>query len=129
MARDVAASAVSQVKDRLVPFPSESGLRQSDAPDCSAHGPKTRPPRAIFTPDPEYTEKALKAHVWGTVTLSLAVGIDGKPREVRVEKKPGYGLDENSIEAARQWKFEPATSDGKPVESKIHVETTFRLDR
>ena len=74
-------------------------------------------------------EKALKAHVWGTVTLSLAAGIDGKPRDVRVEKKLAYGLDEKAIEAVRQWKFAPATSDGRPVETKIHVETTFRLDK
>jgi len=64
-------------------------------------------------------EKALKAHVWGTVTLSLAAGIDGKPRDVRVEKKLAYGLDENSIEAVRQWKFEPQPAMVGPLRRRF----------
>ena len=35
------------------------------------------------------------------------------------------GLDENAIEAVKQWRFEPAMKDGKPVAVEINVEVTF----
>ena len=39
----------------------------------------------------------------------------------------GLGLDEKAIEAVRNWKFEPALKDGKPVAVQINVEVNFRL--
>jgi outer membrane biosynthesis protein TonB len=36
-------------------------------------------------------------------------------------------LDENAIEAARQWIFTPATKDGKPVPVLINLAFPFRL--
>ena len=32
-----------------------------------------------------------------------------------------------AIEAVRQWKFEPAMKDGRPVAVQINVEVNFRL--
>ena len=39
----------------------------------------------------------------------------------------GMGLDEKAIEAVRNWKFEPAKKDGKPVAVQINVEVNFHL--
>lgn len=84
-------------------------------------------PKAIFSPDPEYSEEARKAKYQGVCVLSLIVGPDGKPREVRVARSLGLGLDEKAIQAVNQWKFDPAQKDGKPVAVAINVEVTFRL--
>ncbi len=84
-------------------------------------------PRAIFAPEPEYSEEARKAKYQGTCVLWLVVGPDGKPREVRVTRSLGLGLDEKAIETVRTWKFEPALKDGKPVAVQISVEVEFRL--
>jgi len=84
-------------------------------------------PKAIYSPDPEYSEEARKAKYQGTCTLSLIVGPDGKPRDIHVARSLGLGLDEKAIEAVNQWKFEPAQKDGKPVSVAINVEVTFRL--
>jgi len=35
------------------------------------------------------------------------------------------GLDERAVEAARRWKFKPATKDGKPVAAKVTLEIEF----
>src|SRR4029078_7499530 len=51
-------------------------------------------PRAIFSPDPEYSEEARKAKRQGTVVLWVVIGPDGKPRDVRVQRSLGMGLDE-----------------------------------
>jgi len=84
-------------------------------------------PRAVFTPDPEYSEEARKAKFQGTCVLWLVVGPDGHPRDIRVARTLGLGLDEKAIEAVKQWKFEPAMKDGKPVAVMINVEVSFRL--
>ena len=84
-------------------------------------------PKAIFSPDPEYSEEARKAKYQGTCILSLIVGPDGKPRDIHVYRSLGLGLDEKAVEAVHQWKFEPAQKDGRPVAVAINVEVTFRL--
>lgn|SRR5215813_10676297 len=84
-------------------------------------------PRAIFAPDPEYSEEARKAKYQGTVVLFMVVGPDGLAREIRVMRSVGMGLDEKAIEAVRTWRFEPARRDGQAVAVQINVEVSFRL--
>jgi len=84
-------------------------------------------PRALDTPDPDYSEEARKAKYQGTCVLWLIVGPDGKPRDIKIARALGMGLDEKAIEAVRNWKFEPAMKDGKPVAVQINVEVNFRL--
>lgn len=84
-------------------------------------------PRAIYSPDPEYSEEARKAKYQGTVVLWLIVGTDGRPREIRVVRSVGMGLDEKALETVRTWKFEPGTKGGQAVAVQVNVEVTFRL--
>jgi TonB family protein len=84
-------------------------------------------PRALDTPDPEYSEEARKAKYQGVCILWLIVGPDGHPRDVKVARSLGMGLDQKAIEAVKKWKFEPAMKDGKPVAVQINVEVNFRL--
>lgn len=84
-------------------------------------------PKAIYSPDPEYSEEARKAKYQGTCVLWLVVGPDGRPRDIKVTRTLGLGLDEKAIEAVRNWKFEPAMKDGKPVSVEISVEVDFHL--
>ena len=84
-------------------------------------------PKAIYSPDPEYSEEARKAKFQGTCVLWLVVGPDGRPRDIRVQRTLGLGLDEKAIEAVKTWRFDPALKDGKPVAVQINVEVSFRL--
>src|ERR1039458_2874706 len=85
-------------------------------------------PIAIYAPDPEYSEEARKAKIMGMVVLSLVVGPNGKPRDIKVTGEAlGRGLDEKAIETVRSWRFEPAMKDGKPVAVQINVEFNFHL--
>ena len=84
-------------------------------------------PKAIYAPDPEYSEEARKVKHMGTVVLWLVVGPDGKPRDIKVLRTLGLGLDEKAIEAVRNWRFEPAMKDNKPVAVQINVEVNFHL--
>jgi TonB family protein len=84
-------------------------------------------PRALYAPDPQYSEEARKAKYQGTVTLWLIVDAQGRAQQVKVARSLGMGLDEQAIAAVRTWKFEPAEKDGRPVAVQINVEVNFRL--
>jgi periplasmic protein TonB len=85
------------------------------------------PPRAIYSPEPEFSEEARKAKYQGVCTLGLVVGIDGRATNIRVLSSLGMGLDEKAIEAVKNWKFEPAMKDGHPVPVEIALEVDFHL--
>lgn len=84
-------------------------------------------PQPITTPDPEYTEEARNAKTQGTCILWLIVDDQGNPRDIRVVRGLGFGLDARAIAAVKQWRFHPAMKDGRPVNVQISVEVGFRL--
>lgn len=84
-------------------------------------------PRAIYAPDPEYSEEARKAKYQGTIVLWTVIGPDGRVHDTRVQRSLGMGLDQKAIEAVRKWRFEPAMKDGHPVAVQVNVEVNFRL--
>ena len=84
-------------------------------------------PRALFSPDPEFSDEARKAKHQGTVVLWVVVGPDGRTHDIRVQRSLGMGLDEKAIEAVQRWKFEPAKKDGVAVAVQVAVEVNFRL--
>jgi TonB family protein len=84
-------------------------------------------PKALYAPDPEYSEEARKAKYQGTVVLWLVVDATGRPQQIRVQRALGMGLDEKAVEAVKLWKFDPARKDGQAVPVMINVEVNFRL--
>jgi TonB family protein len=84
-------------------------------------------PRAIYSPEPDYSDEARQTKHQGVVTLLAIVGTDGRPRQIQVARSLGMGLDEKAVEAVRQWKFEPGMRDGRPVAVQICVEVDFHL--
>lgn len=84
-------------------------------------------PRLIYKPEPDYSPEARQAKHQGTVLLSVIVDTQGRTHDVHVLQSLGMGLDEKAIEAVRQWRFEPAMKDGRPVAVAVDVEVNFRL--
>jgi protein TonB len=85
------------------------------------------PPRAVYSPDPEFSEEARKAKYQGTCTLMIVVATDGRPTNIRVVNSLGMGLDEKAIETVRTWRFEPGQKDGHAVNVEMAVEVDFHL--
>ena len=85
------------------------------------------PPTVIFKVEPEYSEEARKAKFQGTVVLFVVVDEKGNPRDLRVIRPLGLGLDQKAIEAVEKWKFSPGKKDGKPVPVQATIEVNFRL--
>jgi TonB family protein len=102
---------------------------------AAAQAPVYRPGPDIVAPfvaaktPPLYTDEARLAKLEGGVLLSLVVGSDGQPRDIRVVRPLGLGLDERAIESVRSWRFEPGTRNSIPVEVQIGEEVFFREPR
>jgi TonB family protein len=84
-------------------------------------------PRAIYTPEPEFSEEARKAKYQGVVVVTIIVGPDGRVHNPRVVRSLGMGLDEKAIEGVKTWKFDPSKKDGHPVAVEMNVEVAFNL--
>jgi TonB family protein len=84
-------------------------------------------PRLLFKVEPQYSEEAISAKFQGTVLLYVEVDEQGLPRNIRVIRPLGLGLDEKAIEAVEKWKFSPGKKDGKPVAVQAQIEVNFRL--
>ena len=84
-------------------------------------------PRLLEKIEPQYTEEASEAELQGTIVMSVEVHPDGRAYNLRLERGLGMGLDENAMEAVKQWKFQPAVKDGEPVAVSAKIEVNFKL--
>jgi protein TonB len=85
------------------------------------------PPSVLSKVEPEYSEEARKAKWQGTVVLQLVVDEHGMPKDMKVTRSLGLGLDAKAMEAVAKWRFKPGLKDGKPVPVIATIEVNFRL--
>jgi TonB family protein len=86
-------------------------------------------PRVVKEVRPNYTADAMRAKVQGIVVLECVVRPDGSVTDVQVIRSldSTFGLDQEAIKAAKQWRFQPGTRMGEPVPVLISIELTFTL--
>lgn len=94
---------------------------------AGAAPPYDKPPIILRKKDAEYSDQARIAKYQGTVLLDVDIDDTGQTGNIRVARNLGLGLDENAIEAVKQWRFKPAMKDGKPVSVQVQMEVNFRL--
>ena len=85
------------------------------------------PPTVLSRVEPQYSEEARKARYQGTVVLEAIVKRDGTVDILRVVRSLGFGLDENAIQALKQWRFKPGMRNGVPVDVALNIEVNFNL--
>jgi TonB family protein len=96
--------------------------------DSTSHGSSEQPadlsqPMATRKVDPAYPMQLMRENVRGTVILYAVIHADGSVGNVRVLRGVDERLDRFASDAVAQWRFEPATKNGTPVE----VEATFQI--
>lgn len=89
---------------------------------------RTTPVFAVDTPPPDYPLELACDGIGGRTVLSVKIGKDGRPADIRVKQGSGNaGLDQAAQAAVRNWRFRAATTNGKPVETVIDVPMTFNV--
>jgi TonB family protein len=127
----------AEVAENYDDSPSEDYVPFIPVPPPIAHVTDTRtvvdagididPPKALYRVEPAYTEAARKIRFEGVVVLSLLIGSDGRVADVTVLRGLPFGLTENAVSAARQWRFEACTFNGNPVSVRYTLTIQFRI--
>lgn len=86
------------------------------------------PPVVRHRVNPEYTEAAKKNGIYGIVITAVDIDENGDVTDARVLKGLPDGLDQAALDAVRQFKFRPATKDGKAVATTFNLTINFKLE-
>ena len=89
-----------------------------------------KPPKPVSTPTPLYpktakNQTAKNQRVTGVVIVEVVVGVDGSVHDPKIVRSLSPELDAETVKTVGQWKFKPATKDGKPVAVKMNIEVSF----
>jgi TonB family protein len=90
-------------------------------------GGDVKPPVLISHVEPHFSDTARAEHKSGNVKLFLWVTAEGLPSHLRVVQSVGYGLDEEAVNAVRQYRFKPATRNGEPVTVDVYIDVNFQF--
>ena len=88
-------------------------------------------PQVVKDVKPSYTADAMRARIEGLVEVEAIVLADGKVGDVRVVRSldKEYGLDDQAVQAVKQWEFKPGRKDGQAVPVLVNIELTFSQRR
>jgi TonB family protein len=102
-----------------------------DTTDRDPNAPKDdlSQPMATRKVDPAYPMQLMRENVHGTVIVYAVIHADGTVGSVRVLRGADERLDRFATEAVSQWKFEPATKNGAPVDVEATFQIPFRPSR
>jgi len=79
----------------------------------------------IRTVDADFVDP-FASHPWVQVAIvSVMVGADGLPKDVRVRRGLGFGLDKKAEAAVWHYRFFPATQKDKPIAARTDVTVDF----
>lgn len=85
-------------------------------------------PEVIHSVQPQFTPEARRQNYQGVVAVQLIVDSQGFPQDVRVVRHLGLGLDEEAVDAVKQYRFRPAKYEGRSVSVQMVIDVDFRLD-
>lgn len=86
------------------------------------------PPRATYQAPMPYPARAKAKGVKGYVVLSLLIGVTGEIEQIKViESSPEGVFDNVAVQGVSQWKFTPASYQGKAVRAWAKQRVRFDL--
>lgn len=77
-----------------------------------------------------YPQQAIDKNIQGNVFASFLVDKDGSISDIKIERKLGYGTDEEAVRVLKLMKkWNPGTEKGKPVQVAYNMPIKFTLDK
>ena len=86
------------------------------------------PPVVLEKKFPAWPAEYRAGGITGEVVVQGIVGLDGRLRDLEVVRTDHELLAASALEALREWRFQPATLQGRPVEVYHTITQRFRLD-
>ena len=89
---------------------------------------KKASPLYSYNPSPRYPRSARQRGWQGVVELLVMVDKHGRVVTVDIHKSSGFKLlDRSAVKTVKNWRFSPAKSGNKPVDSEVVVPVKFNL--
>lgn len=88
---------------------------------------KMEPPKATYTPEPDYPALARHNDVIRTIGLNAVITKTGDVGAVLLLTPTGDGFDRNAVDGVKKWRFRPGSCEGHPVNVQIDVEIEFHM--
>ncbi len=110
------------------PIAEAAPAEPAPAPAPAAVAPSDQPvPLPGQSPAPDYPAAALRRGESGTVVVRVDVDANGVPLDVRLVQRSGSrDLDRAAQEAVRNWRFQPAQSNGQPMQGSLEIPFDFK---
>ena len=89
-------------------------------------GGDVTPARLISSVPPVYPAMAKTQHISGDVRVDALIDATGRVTTMKVISGPSL-LHQAAMDALRQWKYQPASLDGKPASMHLTVTIQFRM--
>jgi TonB family protein len=86
------------------------------------------PPEFLEGPEPNYTDEARTAQIFGKVVLEAVIDKQGSVQCAAIVEDLPLGLGQSAVEAVEKWHFEPATRNGQSVNVKYTFTIGFSVD-
>lgn len=102
-----------------------SSLSQAQPPGRGPSRAGVTPPTLVKRVPPVFPHEAAAAGRAAEVVLDVSVGVSGAVIDITVVTSGGAAFDHAATTAVRQWTFNPATRDGRPIASRIRVPISF----
>jgi hypothetical protein len=112
----------------LMTLPTELPARGERPASTIRVGGNVQQAKMLRSVAPHYPPTARAARIQGTVELTALIGLDGRVAFLRPEAGP-TDLVPASVEAVRQWQYQPTLLNGKPcyVVTRIDVHFEFSV--
>ncbi len=115
---------VDRHKSRAAELQKAQTAKRGRGEPLLVEGAVTKPVKISGDP-PASTDIARQAGVWGDVIVDAVIDEQGNVVDAKVVKGLPMGLDQQALVAIRNWKFKPATLEGKPVKVRYDVKVPF----
>ena len=105
-----------------------SASKEPAAPEAPLPvGGNVTPAKLLSMVAPIYPALAKSQHISGDVVIDALIDPNGRVTAMKVISGPGL-LHQAAKDALRQWKYQPATLDGKPVNMHLNVKLQFHAN-
>ncbi|MHB9001921.1 MAG: energy transducer TonB, partial [Thermoanaerobaculia bacterium] len=114
----------------VAPTPTETVEEVVEAPPVTPVEPvavsRAEPARPIQQVPPRVPSSTIRVRAEGTVVVEVTIDTRGNVSDARIVKPVFPSYDAAALRAAKQWKFQPATINGAPVESRMTLQFAFK---
>jgi len=127
--KDLSGSSANTALDSLVSGSSSAlpSLPKPAEPQPVVRGGVVSAPRLLHSVKPIYPALAMSNHIDGDVQIQALIDQTGKVVSTKVLSGPIL-LRRAATDAVQQWRYSPATLDGKPISMSYKVTVGFHLN-